>query len=1028
MRFCIVGSDKRIDLLRCNVNARFSMRMFLIAWLLLLAILGAYAFDSDSWVHDYLPFSKVPADNRRTINVASYISGQTPPVSLGDLKKSENGYIHLKLRFRVDGTEGNPNVFQTAPANRGMRMEISGATAAIVVPDFSVLGGLKGLILSTAIKPGQWYALEVEALNGAFVRVIFDGHLVANYSSAGLDIEFSQVHVGAGFDASRAFGGRIEDISITKGNIAAPFVKKPAIDNYSEIVAASYSYGKTPPVVLGKIVRKDHAYVHLKLRFRADSTEEVSTVFQTASGNLGLRMDISGSSASLSVPDPTVPGKLKELALTTALKAGQWYALDVAALNGSFVHATLDGVLVADYASAGLSMDMSRLLVGGASDEFRVFRGQIENISLASGNHPALLYKSRGVIFSFFSALFIGLFVVAATHFRISVFYIGLMSSLLVVAIYNFFLFNSYFPITEGWFSAYAHLINQGLVPYRDFYFFMTPLYPLQIAAFQSVFGDSFVALRILGILVILLLTSLIYLILAGRFSPTISTVAAVTAIIYYQSGVAHISYDFIQFFNLFALLATYLIIRYANSDHTEGRNKDHTNLLFVAGLVVSLAFLTKQSNGALVVLFSTIAVALATPDKDIVYRLRGTSIYILGMAIPVFIVTAWLYFADALRPFIDQVIFGAIDAKGTIWKILFSWIGRHANGAYLYQLKISLIYIFPLLILSLLGKFFLQKKRFEGIPEKRDKMNWEIFLFPGCLFIAVGLSYYGGELFKPWMVIPGFKVDEVAVAVSTAFAGAWVFCLVLPSLAGINLRNRDLAVSATMTLGLIFGNGTSGGIGEASVFLFFAFTLAFLMNLPHIYGIARVVVGIICFSFILFLANNKFKQPYAWWQVSAPDVRESSTHSELPLLAGFRLSSDSIKLLEETTRIIQTYSRPDEDVFTFPNIPLFYVLADRWPHSMAVVSWFDFLPDNLAKAEAIRLRVSPPSIIVNLKLPEIAWDAHESLFRSGKHLGQRDIQAVIVELTEVRKLYQLDFSQEVSAGSVLEVWRKRIQ
>jgi hypothetical protein len=175
--------------------------------------------DSGNWIHSHLPFIKFATDSRDTINVAPYIYGKTPLVSLGKIKNPDNAYVNLKLRFRADSTEGNPNVFQTAPVNRGMRMEISGSTAAIIVPDLSVPGDLKGLTLTTALKTGQWYTLEVEALNGAYVHATLDGHLVADYASAGLSMETSQLLVGGGFDASRAFRGQMEDISITKGNI-----------------------------------------------------------------------------------------------------------------------------------------------------------------------------------------------------------------------------------------------------------------------------------------------------------------------------------------------------------------------------------------------------------------------------------------------------------------------------------------------------------------------------------------------------------------------------------------------------------------------------------------------------------------------------------------------------------------------------------------------------------------------------------------------------------------------------------------
>lgn len=159
-------------------------------------------------------------DNRETINIATYSYGNVAPVSLGEIK-GHDAYVHLKLRFRADSTEGYPNVFQTAPLNRGLRMETSGTTAAIVVPSLWVdrgSNGLKVLVLTTTLKVGQWYALEVEALNGAFVRAKLDGRNVADYANAGVSMETSQLLVGGGFDASRTFRGQIENISVTKGN------------------------------------------------------------------------------------------------------------------------------------------------------------------------------------------------------------------------------------------------------------------------------------------------------------------------------------------------------------------------------------------------------------------------------------------------------------------------------------------------------------------------------------------------------------------------------------------------------------------------------------------------------------------------------------------------------------------------------------------------------------------------------------------------------------------------------------------
>jgi hypothetical protein len=177
---------------------------------------------------------KLKNDNLETINIASYLYGKTPPISIGAIENSGNAYIHLKLRFRADSTEGFPNIFQTAAVNSGMRMEIVGSYAGIVVPDATVPGGLKGITITTDLEIGKWYELEVKALNGAYVRTKLNGHNV-DFSSAGLSMATSQLLVGGGFDASRKFRGKIEAISVTKGNL-------PPLDQKNKrIIIATYS-------------------------------------------------------------------------------------------------------------------------------------------------------------------------------------------------------------------------------------------------------------------------------------------------------------------------------------------------------------------------------------------------------------------------------------------------------------------------------------------------------------------------------------------------------------------------------------------------------------------------------------------------------------------------------------------------------------------------------------------------------------------------------------------------------------------
>jgi len=610
--------------------------------------------------------------------------------------------------------------------------------------------------------------------------------------------------------------------------------------------------------------------------------------------------------------------------------------------------------------------------------------------------------------------------------------YFGIGVVVVSITIYNSLFYNRYFPITEGWFSAYAHLIRHGQVPYLDFYLLLPPAYPLELAAFQSLFGEGFLALRILGIAIVVCLALVLFLLLNRRFSPAVSAIAAVTATIYYQAGVAHIDYDFIQIFTLFVLIAIYLISRYLDDRvSVEGKLRRRAPVkLFVAGVLVALAFLTKQSNGALVVVFSAIAVWFASGGQTFRAQIKDLIVYLVGMAAPVILVLVALSLVGAALPFAHQVFFGAIAAKGSIWHILSFWIEGVVNRAYLIQLTQSLFLIAPLLLLSATRTYFLK-----GVGRPNEGLGFDMPIlgaFAGLVVVVLGLAFANVEFLQRLMNVR--RLDSLftyTVAPTTAlvaflvvfFAFAWT----LPSLQRFVNSNRDLAVGVFFSLGLIFGNGTSSGISEVSLFLASAVILCLLMSLPNCWQIARVGIVAACVVLILCLSNAKFRQPYSWWLLSEPDVLLSTTTPSTPLLAGFELSPSSASLLDEASHVIQMNSNPDDDVFAFPSIPALYLFSNRWPHSKVVVSWFDFLPDQLAEDEAARILKAPPAVIANLRMPEIVWTEHERAFREGHPLGQRAIRAAIDVLTLEKGLYELDLSREIPTGCILEIWHRKV-
>jgi hypothetical protein len=606
---------------------------------------------------------------------------------------------------------------------------------------------------------------------------------------------------------------------------------------------------------------------------------------------------------------------------------------------------------------------------------------------------------------------------------------IGVAGVILVLGLYNTAFSFSFLPITEGWFSAYAHLMLDGKVPYRDFYLYLTPFYPMALAGIHWLFGDSFLVLRLIGMLVIISIAVLLYLILAKRFSPSSSMLASITASIYYQSGVAHITYDFTQVLTLFTLATTWMFVL-AGAD--ENLTKKLTlrspiiRQLLLAGLFASLAFLTKQSNGAFVVLAASFGcIYLAIP-----WGRRSWKLFVafgLGGIIPIIILTFWLFSADALAAFWQQIFGGALAAKGSLNHIVFAWFKGILTPGFVIQMtsigKWAAMVVASSLVITKALSFF-------NNPFISSRVEFMLLgSFTLVSIVAVMWGYTGAEIFANTIgTFWGYEPINYIIPVAFSLA---VILFVMSVLACISTTVRSflpIAVSmlGIMSAGMIWGNGTSAGLSEVGVFTMLALSLAFMMEIRIFRYTGFLAAILLSISLIFSLTSKKFDMPYAWWGVTEPSVHEATHTSEMSIARGLKLSKTTAETFDTLDYYLST-GKEGDDIFAFPNIPIVYLIANRYPNSKVVVPWFDFLPDAPARAEAARILKTPPPIIVNLKLPSPAWDAHERLFRKGKPLGQRDIQAAIQELTEERKLYVQVLSKEVSPGSVLEIWHKKI-
>lgn len=604
----------------------------------------------------------------------------------------------------------------------------------------------------------------------------------------------------------------------------------------------------------------------------------------------------------------------------------------------------------------------------------------------------------------------------------------GILTTQFVVLAYNLIFFNRYFPVTEGWFSVYAEQMRRGLVPYINFHFILPPLYPATIALFINIFGRDLIYLRVMGIVLMLFLSLFTFLLMSRLFPAYIAAIVTVAGVIYYQAGTAHITYDFIQFFTTYVLISTYFVCLYYSSSSTlkEGDQwLKEFSYLIVAGFFCSMALLVKQSNGIVLLFILTLTILLIDIKKDILHRIKSTGAFLAGVFLPPFVLFLWLYRNGALSAFISQTLIGASESKGSILPILIGWIPR-----IIYLDQIAKFLFVSIIVYSLGYRYFACSINFaEGHEKLRTDPNRSIWVFLsiiGIALLAIFLPLSSVELSRQitenqYFIFGFYSIIITVLLYSFIFTALYIVSLFFKQ--AFAMYNVDVFIISMTSLGFLLGTATSGGIAEAGSFLGFGMILGYLIYLNSAYRFGNYLFIVCAFFLVIFCAARKYTSPYSWWWIKEPDIRTAVYKPQLPELKGFYLSENTAKLIQGVTSIIKKYPVSGDDIFTFPNIPLFYFLTNKLPDRFIFIHWYDVLPDDLAIKEAERIIASPPKIIVYLKLKEEVAQGHEMLFRNNKTSGQREITKAIENLTQSGK-YVLEKAYAVPQENVLEVWR----
>lgn len=123
--------------------------------------------------------------------------------------------------------------------------------------------------------------------------------------------------------------------------------------------------------------------IKIKFRMKVNSVANYDNVFQTASGNSGIRMELGGSAEkSLGIIIGEKSTGLKGFLITRDLSLGEWHDIFVHTTPNKRITIYLNNVLAVDEVCDEISYDLSDIVIGTGFSRTRPFDGKIRDFSI----------------------------------------------------------------------------------------------------------------------------------------------------------------------------------------------------------------------------------------------------------------------------------------------------------------------------------------------------------------------------------------------------------------------------------------------------------------------------------------------------------------------------------------------------------------------------------------------------------------------------------------------------------------------
>lgn len=571
-------------------------------------------------------------------------------------------------------------------------------------------------------------------------------------------------------------------------------------------------------------------------------------------------------------------------------------------------------------------------------------------------------------------------------------YYLFALLAMFVAALFVCFTHDRTLPFAEGWYTYYAKCVNEGQMPYRDFEYLYSPIYINFMAVFARIFGYDIIVLRRLGILFFALIALGLYLCvttIVGKKRAWIALVASVSAVFYLQSEVVQTFYDYVRLMDVFAAFSLLFLLKTVKA-MTE--KTDYRKYVAIFGLLSSVFINIKQNIGLIffvyaVILFVYVSIWCRnnwkTVLKDLLFIFVPFAAVMLAVNLP-------LVITGAFSDYISMTGLSAAGAKGGMVAILFGWIVNNM-GAFRSGLPISLA-----ILAVIVGLFFFRRwlGKHKNIDEAPNTDGWLGLAFAGLTLIGLVVLRFSRGFAN--LILPNHFLSPYVLflVVFPLFVTMGVWGIVDMIKRNDSMREYMLMFAlAGAYFAISYGCGNSGGLAEGQASFGIAFVVtALLLLLDRSYmRIARGAVVAVCILLTLQFASKKMVHPYNWWGMDESDYWSNTETMDIPLLDGIKVSPETKAVYEGIYNAVVENTSPDDTIFCFPQIPLFYNLCDRDdPGTFTKVQWFDVASDKAVLADIEVLKENPPKAIIIYNTSDYAYQSHENAFRNGNESGAR--------------------------------------